>query len=52
MLGKVAYLGSFRRRSADMTAGIFNSTVSRPPSISLTTVNLPPSILSSDANVP
>lgn len=43
MLGSVAYLGSFKRKSADTTAGSFSLTVSKPPSISRTTLRPSPS---------
>lgn len=43
MFGKVAYRGSFNRRSALITVGILHSTTSRPPSISLVTLSLSPS---------
>lgn len=37
MLGKVAYLGSLRRKSALITAGSLHFMFSKPPSISLFT---------------
>src|SRR3954447_15587075 len=43
MLGSEAYRGSLRRRSVVTTAGIFRTSVWRPPSISRVTVRLSPS---------
>jgi hypothetical protein len=41
MFGRVAYLGSLRRRSVVTTAGVFIETVSTPPSTSLVMVAFP-----------
>lgn len=41
ILGSVAYLGSFNRKSEVSTAGTFTFIVSSPPSISLVTDKSP-----------
>ena len=51
IFGRVAYLGSLRRKSAVITAGSFTFMYSRPPSISLVTFKLSPSFSTLDANV-
>lgn len=51
IFGKVAYLGSFNRKSAVKTAGNLTLIVSKPPSISLTTVKSPLFFSTLDANV-
>mmetsp|Transcript_44370 Transcript_44370/g.116580 ORF Transcript_44370/g.116580 Transcript_44370/m.116580 type:complete len:223 (+) Transcript_44370:463-1131(+) len=52
MFGSVAYRGSFSRRSAVTTAGIFILIVSMPVSISRVTVSSPSAGVISEANTP
>mmetsp|Transcript_24303 Transcript_24303/g.49341 ORF Transcript_24303/g.49341 Transcript_24303/m.49341 type:complete len:238 (-) Transcript_24303:94-807(-) len=53
IFGKVAYRGSFRRKSAVTTAGSFIARVSSPPSISRMTSTFSPSLkVSCDAKAP
>ncbi len=51
ILGRVAYLGSFNLRSADITVGIDTLMCSKPPSISLITFKWSPSFSILEANV-